>query len=305
MSTRVDPRRPLAADVRRLLAEEIGKARASLEKARTDPNQGIHETRKRIKKVRALLRLVRSANENFYAAENARYRAIARSLAGARQATALVETLDRFIEEFPREAAALKAMRSRLAERCPESGDATLELNIALAIEECVVGERAAARFRARGEAADVFSTGVRKTLKRAGRALDAAGENGAAEDFHDLRKAVKTHAAHLALLTDIWPQGRRKRLDAADKLGTALGDLNDLAVIADLIEKTEEPLGSEKEIAALQKLIRRKHKSLTKDTLAAARALFDARPKDVAMRLAKAYREATEAPVAELAAAG
>jgi CHAD domain-containing protein len=305
MSTRIDPCQPLAAEVRRVLADEIGKARTSLAKAMNDPNAGIHETRKRFKKIRALLRLVRGAAENFYATENARYRDIARTLAGARQATALVETLDRFLHEFPREAAALSAMRARLADKRPKKGDADLEANIATALVACREGEKAAARFAIAGDAAGILETGVKKTLKRAGRSLAAATESGDAEDFHDLRKAVKMHAAQLALLADFWPHGRRKRLEAADALGTALGDLNDLAVIADLIERAEEPIGSEKEIAALQKLIRRKKKSLSRETLAAARALFDMRPKDVAIRLAKAYREAAEMPSAELVAAG
>jgi CHAD domain-containing protein len=303
MSSRIDPGRPLAAEVRRLLADQIGKARASLAVAMNDPNAGIHETRRRFKKIRALLRLVRGAGEDFYAAENARYRDVARSLAGARQATALVETLDRFLHEFPREAAGLNAMRTRLAERRPKKGDAEVEANIIAALAACMDGERAASRFAAAGDASEILATGAKTTLKRAERSLAAAAGKGSAEDFHDLRKAVKMHAAQLALLADFWPQGRRKRLEAADALGTALGDLNDLAVIADLIGKAEEPLGSQKEIAALQKLIRRKRKSLGRETLSAARALFDTRPKDVAARLAKAYREAVEAPAVELAA--
>jgi CHAD domain-containing protein len=305
MTTRIDPGRPLAAEVRRVLADEIGKARASLAKAMNDPNAGIHEARKRFKKIRALLRLVRDAGEDFYAAENARYRDIARSLAGARQATALVETLDRFLHEFPREAAALSPMRARLAEKRPKAGDAELEASIATALAACADGERAASRFDSAADAAEILAVGVQTALRRARRSLAAAAEKGSAEDFHDLRKAVKMHAGQLSLLSDFWPSGRRKRLEAADALGTALGELNDLAVIADLIEKAEESLGTEKEIAALQKLIRRKRKSLSKETLGAARALFDMRPKDVAVRLAKAYREVAEMPTAELAAVG
>lgn len=303
MSTRVDPGRPLTLEVRRLLSEEIGRAKASLEKSRSDPNSAVHETRKRLKKIRALLSLVRSADENFYATENARYRGISRSLAGARQAAALVETLDRFLHEFPREAAALSAMRERLAARRPAPGDAELAARITAALDACGAGQKAALRFRTAAEVAEVLATGVHRTLKRAALSL-AAAESGGAEDFHELRKAVKTHATQLSLLADVWPHGRRKRLEAADALGTALGDLNDLAVIADLIEKAEEPLGSDKEIAALRKLVRRKRKTLARETLSAARALFDMRPKDAAARLAKACREAIEAPAAELATA-
>ncbi len=103
MKDRIDPHKSLAGEIRRIVADEISRATADLETARTKPEKGFHETRKRLKKLRALFRLVRSADRAFWSAENIRLRDVARDLAGAREAAALVETVDRLAKEYPKE----------------------------------------------------------------------------------------------------------------------------------------------------------------------------------------------------------
>ncbi|RWH20417.1 MAG: CHAD domain-containing protein, partial [Mesorhizobium sp.] len=106
MSFRIDPRLPLTGEVRRILADEIGKALGQLETARDKPEQGLHKCRKRLKGVRALLRLVRSGDEPFCQTENECYKQVSALLAGPREATALIETVDRLGSAFPDETAA-------------------------------------------------------------------------------------------------------------------------------------------------------------------------------------------------------
>ena len=67
MSATIDPSLPLERDVRRLLAAEIEGAIEALGAVRVAPSSSIHAARKRFKKLRALLKLVRSGDEEFYA----------------------------------------------------------------------------------------------------------------------------------------------------------------------------------------------------------------------------------------------
>ncbi|TIT80486.1 MAG: CHAD domain-containing protein, partial [Mesorhizobium sp.] len=46
----------------------------------------------------------------------------------------------------------------------------------------------------------------------------DKAGSRGEADDFHDLRKAAKTHSMHLSLLGRLWPTPIKARRKAVDK---------------------------------------------------------------------------------------
>src|SRR2546430_1303607 len=60
-----------------------------------DPDKAVHEARKDMKKLRALVRLMRpELGGKAYRRENARFREVARSLSGVRDAKAMLEALD-------------------------------------------------------------------------------------------------------------------------------------------------------------------------------------------------------------------
>ena len=64
MSYRIDPRLPLTGEVRRIAAEEIGRALAHLDGRARRPDKALHKCRKRLKSCARLLRLVRSGDES-------------------------------------------------------------------------------------------------------------------------------------------------------------------------------------------------------------------------------------------------
>ncbi|TIV88258.1 MAG: CHAD domain-containing protein, partial [Mesorhizobium sp.] len=208
MSFRIDPRLPLTGEVRRILADEIGRAISHLETAREKPEQGLHKCRKRLKSVRALLRMVRSGDEPFCRTENECYKQVSALLAGPREATALIETVDRLADAFPEQSAGggLDPVRERLV--LPDLPE----------------------------QAADILADGARATLRRAKKALDKAEARGEDEDFHNLRKAAKTHSMHLSLLGRLWPTPIKARREAVDKLGEQLGELHDVFVMRALL---------------------------------------------------------------------
>ena len=67
MSLRFDPRLPLTSETRRIAGEDVQNILTHLETARRDPETGLHDARKRIKSLRALLRLVQTGLLNQYA----------------------------------------------------------------------------------------------------------------------------------------------------------------------------------------------------------------------------------------------
>lgn len=304
MSFRIDPRLPLTGEVRRILGEEIGKALAHLAVARDQPEQALHKCRKRLKSARALLRLVRSGNETFCRTENQCYRQVAALLAGPREATALVETVDRLAAAFPEQVAGggLDSVRDRLIARQHEMhAGAGLDAAIGAATAACEEGLIRIERLLLPDlpeHAADVVAEGARKTLRRARKALDRAGSRGEAEDFHDLRKAAKTHSMHLSLLGRLWPTPIKVRRKAVDELGERLGELHDVFVMRVLLEADGEPLGDAQEKRLLGKLLKRSEKSLKKSCLAGAAELFGDSPKRSTKKLARNARDDLAGPV-------
>lgn len=298
MSFRIDPRLPLTAEVRRILADEIGKALVHLDVARDRPEQAVHKCRKRLKNVRALLRLVRSGDETFCQAENQCYREVSALLAGPRQATALIETIDRLADAFPEHSAGggLDAVRDRLVMRQHELHAGTgLDAAIGAAAAACREGLEHIDRLVMPDQpeqAADILAEGARATLRRARKALDRAGSRGEADDFHDLRKAAKTHSMHLSLLGRLWPTPIKARRKAVDELGERLGELHDVFVMRALLDADGEPLGPPEDTKLLGKLLKRSEKSLRKACLAEAAELFGDSPKRSTKKLARKARD-------------
>lgn len=299
-SGRFEPGASLRPEVRRLLAGEIGRVRESLALARENPSAGVHETRKRFKRIRALLSLVRPADEDFYVIENARYRDLGRTLAPAREAAALVETVDRFRaggDAEPLES--LDALRATLASRVPQAGDRRVGLAIDNALAWCEAGAAAAWRFDPEADAdmGDVLASGAKRSLKQARRALTAIRRHGGAEDFHNLRKATKAHAAHLGLLGELWPEGAGKRRKHCDALGEALGELNDIHVMRNLVMSSHDWPGGKSATATLLKLLDRRQKQISHRAVHTARETFGVRPGEIADRIRDAVADAGSGP--------
>lgn len=298
MKDRIDPHKSLAGEIRRIVADEIARATADLETARTKPEKGFHETRKRLKKLRALFRLVRSADRAFWSAENIRLRDVARDLAGAREAAALVETVDRLAKEYPREAVGggLTPIRAALVLRhdrivAVRTGldnliDAAIQAidESHRAVEGCVMPDDPQA-------AADILADGAAQALRRATRALELAQEHGREEDFHELRKAVKDHWTHLSTLASFWPKPVKSRRKEIADLAEGLGELNDLFALQTLIDQQDESLGVNGDIRLLNRLLKRSQKKLRKQCLKEAARLFDMRPAKLGRELAGHYR--------------
>jgi CHAD domain-containing protein len=287
----IDPSRPLEDEYRRLVGELTAAIATHLEGATADHARGLHEARKTAKKLRALLRLLRSAAPGPLKTADAGFGKAARSIAGPREATALVETLERLIEAYPdriveARLGEIRAFLIRRRERLAE-GSHALDEAIAGARAACA-GARSCALDIDLGRAdAGTLHNGVRKSLKTWAHALARARDTGEPEAFHDLRKAVKAHAAHLSLLEDFWPEVWRKRRKAVDALGETLGDLNDVHVMLDAVRDASLGLPDDIGTDCFRKLLRRERKRLARRSLAGARRLLDAVPEGLGKNFA------------------
>lgn len=306
MSYRIDPRQPLTHEIRRIATEELESALGHLAAAGTDPDKALHDCRKRLKSVRALIGLVRAGDPKFARAQNARCQKASARLAAPREAAALVETLDRLAEEYPGEAAVgtLDPIRAELLARHASVLDQDLRKAVDAAAAACrtVLGRFDGLALPDQPEAAaEILAAGVRKTMQRARKALRHAKERGESGDFHDLRKAAKAHTRHLALLGKVWPSRVKPQIKALDGLGDRLGDLHDIFVLRALLHDDGRPLGSPATTQLLDRLARRTERKLRKTCLRDAADLFHDSPKrsakSVARKIRRGMAEAAPAP--------
>lgn len=299
MSFRLDPARACDTELRRVVLLQIAHVRQQAQSVKDNPLKAPHEARKAIKKIRAVLRLARSADEDFYRAENARWRDIAAGMAGPRETAALIETVDRFVEEFADadNRSTLLTLRAHLAIRLDllMAEARTLEAAGQTCIEGCEDGARAIAAWPLpRGQKAGVhlLAKGAKRGWKEIEAARQKASDTGAEEDFHALRKAVKRHWTHLGLLQDFWPGPTRKRRKAVELLGEALGELNDIYVMEAQIGSGDIPIDFDTE-GHMARLLERKRLELCARSLAEAKSLFGHRPSGLKVAFARAMADA------------
>jgi CHAD domain-containing protein len=260
MSYRIRPGKPLTEEVARVAEKQYRKAIDILYHEPDGRYEAIHDARKRFKRLRGLFRLVRDADPDFYASENTRLRDTARTLSAVRDATSLVEALDRMSLDCAPEDnhATLLAIRHRLAARRDRiaAGQTDLHARISAAIAACEDGIDALGHLSlpdGKGKAIKVIARGAAKNYGRAVEALARARETGDPVDWHDLRKRIKYHWMHMLLLRPAWPGVMAGRADIADHAGDALGDDHDLAMLEVLIAAEPDVIGDADEIAILR----------------------------------------------------
>ncbi|WP_151718550.1 CHAD domain-containing protein [Gemmobacter serpentinus] len=229
MSYRFDLRDGSLSDaLHRIAQSQIAPIRTTL--ADTPDPAGIHDIRKRVKKLRALLRLMRSGLPRVQPAETVLLRDAARLLAAQRDAVVRLATLDRLIE--PEDGPQMLALRAHLAveaETLPQAPPAdpdrlrNLFDGLVLRVESWSV----------QGSDRRVLVEGLATTREKARRQLRLARDNGTAEALHDLRKRVKDLWYQARLFAPVWPAMMKPIADEAGRLGETLGLHHDLAELA------------------------------------------------------------------------
>src|SRR5262245_18163585 len=102
MSFQLQPDESLRKSLRRIVRHQMDAVMEELQGTPKGPrDEAVHEARKSLKKIRAVLRLVRPViGEKAYRRENTCFRDAARPLTEVRDARILRETFDKLVEHF-------------------------------------------------------------------------------------------------------------------------------------------------------------------------------------------------------------
>ncbi|MGG7516801.1 CHAD domain-containing protein [Allorhizobium undicola] len=268
--------------VETVLGDQLSQAADLLETAPEGIHSAIHEARRRMKRARALYRLIASAVPDLRKRENTRLASVARSLSAVRDATALMETaayLSGFAnDEHERSATALAAgaleqRRGRIEAEC---GDLAAEARKAAhSCREAIDAFCAADLPGSPQRTARIVHKGWKKTLRRAEAALEECRNHPQAESYHDLRKATQTYWMQLSLLRQLWPTAMAAKRKEAKALADMLGHEHDLTVLAATLDGEPALVPDTETLSRLLGLIIRQQQLLRKAALDAAEALF------------------------------
>src|SRR3984957_10853563 len=198
-------------------------------------DESVHSARKRLKRIRAALRLQRAAiGEASYRAANEDVRDAARPLARVRDAAVLVESikqLTRRIHGHRCKSHADQAHRLLLLARASSRRHLTSSTLRRYAARLNEIDERLE---RAGAKAEDLKSVhrGLRSAYQKARSACADARRRPAAETLHEWRKQVKYLSNEVILMRMLFGARQKKILRGSRKLGVLLGEDHDLVLL-------------------------------------------------------------------------
>lgn len=262
----------------------------------SDPVEAVHEARKDIKKLRALLRLTRDRlGAETYRRENTELREIARALSELRDADVLAETLDKLAADCPdlvtpaaagRLRAALDVRRRTLAQG-KRARDAAVE-QAADRLE--VVGARME-DWPLDGDGWQLMGEGMRRSYRRGRRRMRDARRETSDEALHEWRKRVKDQWYQLRLVRCAWPPVLDPVAEEAHRLSDLLGDEHDLGVLGRHVSESPPGPASDRDRERLAEAIERRRSQLREAAFAGGARLYAEGPNAYERRMARYWQ--------------
>jgi CHAD domain-containing protein len=197
----------------------------------SSPEEAVHEARKDMKKLRAVVRLVRAEiGDNVYRRENACFRDAGQELSGVRDADVMLATLAKLEQEIPEAAAghlrqALEAHKLRTA--AGTRGQASVQV-----VEILTTARRRIGRWPLDEDGFEAVAGGLERIYRRGRKDFRTARAEPTTENLHEWRKRVKDLWYHLTILRTAWPPVMDALADEAHALSEHVGDDHDLAVL-------------------------------------------------------------------------
>lgn len=282
---------------RRIGREQLERARRHLKKT-PDQAVAVHETRKVLKRVRALVRLVRPViGEAVFEAENADLRDISWILSTARDRHVLAETLAKLRAASSIDSKAADSLLGGIFDGSNGHAPAAIEP----AAKKQALDRLSAAKDRFKtleveGEGFEAVGPGLEASYRKARRGFKKAYAEGTDDAFHEWRKGVQYHWRHTLLLASAWPQFCAARGSEARDLSKLLGDDHDLAMLIAFVRADPAQRISAEQAELVDELARKRQKELRASAYPAGMRLFAIGAKELHRTMAR-YWEAAQTP--------
>lgn len=284
MSYRLKNGESIPAGVKRIVHEEIDSALGELRHSSGQKrDEGIHEARKSIKKIRGLLRLVQPELGQVYRTVNTRLGNIGRKLSEIRDATAIIEVFDSLVEKHKDslQKPALAAIRRGLetskheTEQAAGIGDTVKRATAALRALDKQVD-----KWPLRKDGFRAIAPGLKSRYQRGRKAMSAARKNDTPESYHEWRKRVKDHWYQVRLLESLWTEVMKAHESSLHDLETWLGDDHNLVVLCGKLAAEPEKYGDAENVRLFLAIAEQEQKELREKSLSLGERIYERRPR-------------------------
>jgi CHAD domain-containing protein len=251
----------------------------------------VHDTRKTIKRMRALARLLREEiGEREFRRVNTRLRYAGRRLATSRDSVVRLSTLLRLTALHPKALAleGVERLRTQLEADLSQADHPECDPRV---LDDVAEMRRELSHWNLLDHELHALTPGLRRIYREGRRRFARVKrKNARPQDLHDWRKRVKALYYALDMLGGENAKGARGVTKRTERLGEALGEEHDLWMLSMYIEEHPQALGqSDRSREVLLHLIAKRRKRLRDRALAAGARVYSDPPGKFTRRIAQA----------------
>jgi CHAD domain-containing protein len=277
----------VSSEVRRIVLRQLDLAASELVSV-GDPesDEAVHDARRRVKKIRAIIRLVRPVLDKPFRSDPD-LRRVSQMLAPVADGKGVIDTLTgllhRYRKQLPRKTAA--AIRSDLIAREKQIDRKAARDGVLQEAKKTLRQERdRVKRWRLTADGFRAIEPGLKESVRRAREGMVAAWLHPTAANHHSWRRHVKNHWFHVRLLEahcDNRLQPYQRQLEALDGV---LGEYHNLVLLHDVL--MGDSTLSRKEVARCLRIVERYQRALRRNAQVLGMRVYSEKPRRFVRRV-------------------
>jgi len=267
-------------EVRRIVLRQLDLAASELVSI-GDPesDEAVHDARRRVKKIRAIIRLVRPVLDKPYRSDPD-LRRVSRMLAPVADGKGVIDTLNelphRYRKQLPRKTTA--AIRSDLIAREKQIDRKAAKDGVLQEAKKTLRHERERVKhWKLSADGFRAIAPGLKESVRRARTGMVTAWLRPTASNHHTWRRHVKNHWFHVRLLQARCGnrlQPYQRQLEALDG---ALGEYHNLVLLHEVL--VSDSTLSRKEVARCIRIVERYQQALRRNAQVLGMRIYDEKP--------------------------
>ena len=295
MAFRLKRGAPIPGEVRRIVLRQLEIAISELHTV-GDPesDEAVHDARRRVKKIRAMIRLVRPVLDKTYRAVDRDLREVSRMLAPVADGQGVIETLNAIAHRYRRvlPPRTIEAAREGLTRRSRQTDERARAEGVVHIAADTLRGEQErVTQWRVAGDGFRAISPGLHESYRRARHMMIVAWSRPTASHYHRWRRFVKDHWFHVRLLEnrcghDLLPYERR--LEALDGV---LGEYHNVVLLREVL--VTDRFVSREETARCLRVVAQYQRVLRRHAEALGLRIYSERPRRFVRRVRSLWRSA------------
>ena len=253
--------------------------------------QDIHQVRTTIKRLRALLRLIRPAvDPAFFNRENGRLRTAAGLLSFVRDTEVARGTLKEIPVSNQADQDAVHSVLLGFENRAESPSH--LAQNIVEVRRRLEQTRRNFHRLRLRGTDRKIVEAGLRAVYRQGRKRMKVAIGQGRDNAFHRWRIRAKNLYYELEFLEPVWPKELHQMLSRLSRLQNGIGLDHDVAVLRAWLKKTPEAFGGNEAVRRVIACLDGETRELRQASVPLGQKIWRQKPRRFAYKVARHWRK-------------